>query len=345
VGMSDSHDHDHEKAVHGHGHSHGGEHDNCCGHDHGHVDHAHGHDHGHGHGHEHSHASVPAFDPVAFGGMDISGDGGLYKKIIKAGDMSLGSPPVGAKVKVHYVGTLLNGEKFDSSRDRPGFFDFDVGIGRVIKGWDQGIVTMHRGEVAMLACRADYAYGANGSPPKIPPNATLLFEVELFSWKLDKSRMSGAERLAEGETTKAKGTELFKESKHAAALELYKEAADYVEPSSGFVCPDGSEEPAKALLLSCLLNGCTCALKLSEFEQVVPMATAALEVDAASVKALYRRGMARMGIGDFAEAKDDLRRAAELDPKSKEVRDGFNECAKKEAAAKKGEKAMYARMF
>ena len=82
-----------------------------------------------------------------------------------------------AKVKVHYVGTLLDGSKFDSSRDRPGFFDFEVGVGRVIKGWDLGISTMHKGEKCVLACRHDYAYGAHGSPPKIPGGATLLFEV------------------------------------------------------------------------------------------------------------------------------------------------------------------------
>ena len=217
-------------------------------------------------------ADETTFDPVAFGGVDISGDGGLYKKIIKAGDESSGCPPVGAKVKVHYVGTLLNGEKFDSSRDRPGFFEFEVGVGRVIQGWDSGIVTMHRGEVAMLACRSDYAYGEHGSPPKIPGGATLLFEVELFSWKVDTSRMSGAERLTEGEATKAKGTELFKAGKHAAALELYREAAEYVDSAEGFTCPDGSEAAAKTLLLSSLLNGATCALKLDGFEDVITSA-------------------------------------------------------------------------
>ena len=65
----------------------------------------------------------------------------------------------------------------------PGFFEFDVGIGRVIKGWDQGICTMHKGEKCVLACRADYAYGEAGSPPTIPPNATLRFEVELLRIK------------------------------------------------------------------------------------------------------------------------------------------------------------------
>ena len=85
------------------------------------------------------------------------------------------------QVKVHYVGTLLDGSKFDSSRDRPGFFEFDLGEGAVIKGWDVGVATMKKGEVATLVCRQDYAYGEHGHPPTIPGGATLKFEVELLS--------------------------------------------------------------------------------------------------------------------------------------------------------------------
>ena len=94
-----------------------------------------------------------------------------------------GVPFEGAEVQVHYVGTLLSdGSKFDSSRDRPGNFSFKIGKGQVIKGWDKGVATMHKGEKAELFCRADYAYGEGGSPPKIPGGATLKFEVELLSW-------------------------------------------------------------------------------------------------------------------------------------------------------------------
>ena len=57
--------------------------------------------------------------------------------------------------------------------------------GNVIKAWDLGVATMKKGEVAVLYCKSNYAYGESGSPPKIPPNATLVFEVELFDWKLE----------------------------------------------------------------------------------------------------------------------------------------------------------------
>merc|ERR1719217_128901 len=127
-------------------------------------------------------------DGVPTDAVDLSDDGGLCKRILTPGDPSEGVPFEGAEVQVHYVGTLLSdGSKFDSSRDRPGNFKFTLGRGAVIKGWDKGVTTMHKGEKAELFCRADYAYGEQGSPPKIPGGATLKFEVELLSWGEDEA--------------------------------------------------------------------------------------------------------------------------------------------------------------
>ncbi|MEW5304229.1 MAG: hypothetical protein WDW36_006854 [Sanguina aurantia] len=114
--------------------------------------------------------------------IQITPDGGLIKRIITKG-RGWEKPEKGDKVSVHYVGTLEDGTKFDSSRDRDDLFVFELGEGRVIKGWDLGVATMKMGEKAVLICQSDYAYGAQGSPPKIPANATLHFEVELFSWE------------------------------------------------------------------------------------------------------------------------------------------------------------------
>nr|XP_033804380.1 peptidyl-prolyl cis-trans isomerase FKBP4-like [Geotrypetes seraphini] len=87
------------------------------------------------------------------------------------------------KVFVHYTGWLLDGTKFDSSRDRKDKFTFDLGKGQVIKAWDIAVATMKNGEICQIICKPEYAYGSSGSPPKIPPNATLAFEVELFEFK------------------------------------------------------------------------------------------------------------------------------------------------------------------
>jgi len=89
-------------------------------------------------------------------------------------------PKKGDKVKIHYVGTLLDGQMFDSSRDRGEPFETEIGVGKVIKGWDEGVVQLSKGQKAILTATSDYAYGARGFPPYIPANATLNFEVELL---------------------------------------------------------------------------------------------------------------------------------------------------------------------
>lgn len=91
--------------------------------------------------------------------------------------------PTGAKVKVHYTGTLVpEGTKFDSSVDRGQPFEFQLAQGMVIKCWDQGISMLHKGQKAVLNCPPSYAYGTRGAGNVIPPNATLRFEVEVLDY-------------------------------------------------------------------------------------------------------------------------------------------------------------------
>jgi len=89
-------------------------------------------------------------------------------------------PRQGQTVVVHYTGTLKDGKKFDSSRDRGKPFKFVIGEGQVIKGWDEGVAKMSVGERAILTCSPDYAYGSKGHPGVIPPNSVLIFDVELI---------------------------------------------------------------------------------------------------------------------------------------------------------------------
>lgn len=108
----------------------------------------------------------------------ITTDSGLKYVDVVVGNGA--SPTRGKQVKVHYTGTLENGTKFDSSLDRKQPFSFVIGVGQVIKGWDEGVMTMKVGGKRKLVIPSNLGYGPRGAGGVIPPNATLLFDVELL---------------------------------------------------------------------------------------------------------------------------------------------------------------------
>lgn len=115
-----------------------------------------------------------------FPAPETTAESGLGHTITKPGDAAAGVAKKGDRVSVHYTGYLTNGKKFDSSHDRNAPFKFNLGAGQVIKGWDEGVAGMAIGEQRQLTIPSEMGYGKQGAGGVIPPNATLVFDVELL---------------------------------------------------------------------------------------------------------------------------------------------------------------------
>lgn len=115
--------------------------------------------------------------------IDLTGDGGILKTIVRHAKPDAIAPSESLPLlDVHYEGILADtGEVFDTTREDNTVFTFEVGKGSVIKAWDVALRTMKVGEVAKITCKPEYGYGSAGSPPEVPPDATLIFEVELVT--------------------------------------------------------------------------------------------------------------------------------------------------------------------
>ena len=278
----------------------------------------------------------------------LTEDGGLLKEVLRAGE---GVQPVeGDEVEVHYVGTLENGEKFDSSRDRGEPFKFQIGQKQVIKGWDEGVATMKVGELAVLTCRADYAYGEAGSPPKIPPNATLRFEVELLhthAKEKEKWELTHDERMSKATALKELGTTLFRSGRFKEAkTQGYLEALSYLDDEPGEdEHVEESEHDIKTMKTALHSNVALCAMKTGEWAEVIESAEKALKLDPGNAKLLYRRGAGFYHSGMLIEAKRDAQAALTASPGSAEVVQLLKDIKKQEKVENERDKKRYGNLF
>lgn len=276
-------------------------------------------------------------------------DGGILKRILTpAPDDASGSPPPGYEVTAHYTGTLKSdGSKFDSSVDRGKPFKFVIGKGQVIRGWDEGFATMKVGEKAVLEIRSDYGYGVNGSPPKIPGDATLNFEVELLGFnekEKEKWEMTPEEKIAKAKSLKEDGTKLFMAKRFGEAAGVYEEAANFAfDEGEGEHVPEDDKE----FYTSCFSNVAMCHLKTNSWSDAIMAATKVLTVDGYenNLKALYRRGLAKLNSGSLKEAKIDLMSAYKVDSKNKDVRKSLAKLKEALAEAKRKEKSAFGGIF
>lgn len=234
-------------------------------------------------------------------------EGKLRKIVHQEGEGE--SPQKGQEVFALYRGTLENGSEFDSNQNRDDPFSFVLGQNRVIKGWEAGFASMKKGERATLICSPDYAYGARGSPPKIPPNSTLKFEVELLDFKdkkKEKWEYSDEEKLAEANSAKAIGNERLKQGDYLGAVHSYKDGLEFVEFETS--------SEAKQLVNILRLNTAQAYLKINKYFDVIEFCTKVLKEEPDNMKALYRRGVAYNRSQDFGKAETDFKELLRLDP-------------------------------
>ncbi|QHO20163.1 Peptidyl-prolyl cis-trans isomerase [Arachis hypogaea] len=225
--------------------------------------------------------------------------------------------------------TLLDGTKFDSSRDRGAPFTFTLGQGQVIKGWDEGIRSMKKGENSLFTIPPELAYGESGSPPTILPKATLQFDVELLSWTSVKdifrrhlyftmccplgATVNYEARLEDGTLVKkSDGVEFTVEDGHfcpalSKAIKTMKKGQKDKE-SWDMETPEKIEATGKKKEEgNALFRAGKYAKASKRYEKV-------LDLESTNVKALDRRAQAYIQLADLDLAEFDIKKALEIDP-------------------------------
>ena len=228
--------------------------------------------------------------------VNIVPNGKLIKKIYKLGHGDQ-SPKIGQQVIAHYTGTLLDGTKFDSSVDRGIPFKFKIGVGQVIKAWDLSFATMKKGEKAQITATSDYAYGKRGSPPKIPPDATLIFDVELidfYDMPKEINEMTDNERYDMAFKFKEEANKLIQTKK------LYKEATNKYNDALKYLKKDISQH--QNLLLSIYLNLTLTSIKTENYSSGLKFVDNVLDIDNNNLKALYRKSLLLNNLNLFEDA-------------------------------------------
>lgn len=253
---------------------------------------------------------------------DMLGDGRLIKRRLRdgKGEFPMDCPLQDSLLLVHYKVMLLNEEKtvvIDTRIDNDGQpLEFSSGEGLVPEGFEMCVRLMLPGEVALVTCPPDYAYDKFTRPANVPEGAHIEWEIELLGFEMPKdwTGLDFQGVMDEAEKIRTTGNRLFKEGK----FELAKAKYEKVLREFNHVNPQDDEEGKVFLNTRNLLNlnVAACHLKLGECRKSIETCNKVLEANPAHVKALYRRGMAYMEVGDFEEARSDFEMMLKVDKSS-----------------------------
>jgi len=227
-------------------------------------------------------------------------------------------------------------------------FEFKTDEEEVIDGLDRAVLNMKKGEVALVTIPPEYAFGSTESKQDIavvPPNSTVIYEVELVSFVKDKESwdLNNEEKIEAAGKKKEEGNALFKLGKFARASKRYEKAAKYIEYDSSF--SEEEKKQSKQLKISCNLNNAACKLKLKDYKQAEKLCTKVLELDSQNVKALYRRVQAYIQLADLELAEADIKKALEIDPDNRDVKLEYKTLKEKIKEYNKKDAKFYSNMF
>ncbi|GMY19703.1 70 kDa peptidyl-prolyl isomerase-like [Fagus crenata] len=270
--------------------------------------------------------------------IDVTGDKKVLKRITRVGE-GFDRPNEGSVVKVIYYGKLKDGTVFESKGSNEEPFEFTTLEEQINEGLDRAIMTMKKGEQALVTVSKVYLHNNDISGIA---NEDLFYEVELIDFIKEKPfwKMDTKEKIKACERKKNDGNVLFSAGKFWRASRKYEKesssdgqillilemhynlngaiAATYVEFDHSF--SDDEKSVAKALWLSSNLNSAACKLKLGEYLEASILCTKVLKHDPFNVKALYRRSQAYLKISELEKAEEDIKRALTSDPNNRDVK-------------------------
>lgn len=270
-------------------------------------------------------------------------DDEVLKKILAAGS-GYERPNEGASVTVKLSGALAaTGAVFSPEAERSFMTDDEA----VPEGLDRALLTMHKGETALVTLPPRWGLGAAGDAALgVPGAATLLYTVTLLDFVKDKESWDlkdGPEKLAYAEAKKAEGNALFSAGKAARAARRYNKALKMVEYDTSF--PEESKKASKALKVTLHSNAAQCALKAGDWKAALGAASKALELDAGAHKARFRRAQALMGLGEHFDAERDLKKLLDDDPEHKEAARELLRCKRAQREQNQKDAQLFSKMW
>lgn len=295
------------------------------------------------------------FESMAKKMEKITEDGGVVKKILTHG---AGNPvPAASIVRIHYNGFLeYADEPFDSSRLRDNPVKRQLGQGQFLEGLEMGVATMKKGELARFIIKQDYAFGKLGCAPRIPPDATVMYEVELLSF-VEHAGLDDYNYLTEEEKRhlsfdqlrkvyteeRQHGKQLFDANQYSKAFRHYRRAATILEEYH--LKNDEEEREQQVMLLKMYHHMAVCSSKMAIPGRCINYCKRIMEIQPQNVSALYFYGKSLHQQQEFDRARGYLKRAQRLEPSNPRINEQLAKLEKDVRNYKVMEVNMCSRMF